>query len=63
MKVEKYWSELLMVMCEDEHGHVRPTEENALMKLSVEEFFIKLLVFKERLDKRIKQSQDVNNKP
>jgi len=52
-----------MVMCEDEHGHVRPTEENALMKLSVEEFFIKLLVFKERLDKRIKQSQDVNNKP
>lgn len=40
-------------MTEDDTGHVRATEETALMKLWIEEFFIKLAVYRERLDKRV----------
>lgn len=53
LEVEKRWSELLSIMTEDDTGHVRATEETALMKLWIEEFFIKLAVYRERLDKRV----------
>lgn len=62
MEVEKYWSELLMIMCEDESGHVKASEENALMGMWIEDFFTKLLVFKERMDKRIKAAKEANGK-
>lgn len=54
MQVEKHWAELLMLMCEDERGHVRASEELVLMQMWIENFFTKLLVFKERIDKRVK---------
>jgi len=42
-------------MTEDENGRIRVTEENELLCLNTEDFFIKLLVFKEKLDKRLAQ--------
>jgi hypothetical protein len=39
-------------MTEDNQGHVRASEEKVLMEMSVDDFFIKLLIFKERLEKR-----------
>jgi hypothetical protein len=43
-------------MTEDENGHVRVSEEAILKAMYVEDFFIKLLVFTERLNARIKQT-------
>lgn len=40
-------------MTEDENGRVRATEEKELMRMNIEDFFMKLLIFKERMDKRI----------
>ena len=57
LQVEKQWSELFSVMTEDESGHVRASEERELNSMWVEEFFTKLLVFKERIDKRIKAAE------
>lgn len=42
-------------MTEDENGKVRATEEVILNQMSAEDFFIKLLVFKERTDKRAEE--------
>ena len=50
--IEKNWAELLGIMTEDDQGHVRASEEKVLLEMWVDDFFIKLLVFKERLDKR-----------
>lgn len=51
-EVEMHWAELLMVMTEDEGGRIRASEEKELMQLWIDEFFIKLVVFKQRLEKR-----------
>lgn len=53
MEVEKNWSELFMSMTEDDNGRVRASDEMELRKMRVEEFFIKLAVFQERLKKRL----------
>lgn len=53
LQVEKRWSELFALLTEDEVGHIRPSEEQALNEMEVERFFIKLLVFNERMKKRI----------
>jgi len=45
-------------MTEDENGRVRAHDEQILKKMNVEDFFLKLLVFKERLE--LKTSQ-INN--
>lgn len=42
-------------MTEDENGKVRVTEEVILNEMWADDFFIKLLVFKERSDKRVEQ--------
>ena len=42
-------------MTEDDNGRVRASDEGALMNLEVEQFFMKLLVFTERMDKRRKE--------
>lgn len=52
MLVEKQWKELLVMMTEDTNGRLKPVEEEALLDMDVVEFFISLLVFKERMDKR-----------
>lgn len=44
-----------MSMTEDDNGRVRAGDEAELKAMWVEDFFIKLLVFKERLDKRLEQ--------
>jgi hypothetical protein len=62
MEVEKNWSELFMVMTESESGRVQATDEKALSAMWVEEFFTKLLVFKERLDKRAAAAAKANGK-
>lgn len=49
-------------MTEDESGHVKVTEEQALMQLDILTFFIKLLVFQERMDKRIAETKKLNGK-
>jgi hypothetical protein len=66
MEIEKKWSLLLSIMTEDENGRVRAGDEKELMGLWIEEFFTKLLVFRERLDEKIeqmkKQNKDANNR-
>lgn len=44
-----------MIMTEDEGGKIKATEEKELMQLNIEDFFMKLAVFTERMDKRIEQ--------
>ena len=61
MMVEKQWSELFSVMTEDESGHVRASEEKELNAMWVEDFFTKLLVFKERIEKRIAAAKKLQN--
>ncbi len=43
-------------MTEDANGRIRATEEKELMRLWIEDFFIKLVVFIERMDKRIEET-------
>lgn len=52
MEVDKYWYELFISMTEDENGRLRPSEEKELLAMMHDEFFIKLLIFRERLDQR-----------
>lgn len=61
MNVEKHWAELLMVMTEEDNGRIRATEERELMRLWIDEFFVKLVVFKERMDKRIEEIKNLKN--
>ncbi len=63
MEIELKWSELLTVMTEDSNGRVRATEEAELMRLPIEEFFIKLNLFKERMEQRIEQLKNKNGLP
>jgi hypothetical protein len=56
-----HWSELLMVMTEDENGRLRASEEKELMRLWIDEFFIKLVVFKQRLEKRKEEARNLGN--
>ena len=49
-----------MLMTEDGNGRIRATEEKELMRLWIEDFFIKLVVFKERMDKRIDEANKQN---
>lgn len=42
-----------MSMTEDNNGRVRASDERELRSMSVEDFFIKLIVFQERLKKRL----------
>jgi len=46
-------------MTEDENGRIRAQDELILKKMHVEEFFMKLLVFKERMDIKIDQLNKV----
>lgn len=48
-------------MTESENSRIRISEENELLSLDTNTFFIKLLVFKERLDKRLEQSKPKSN--
>lgn len=50
-----------MAMTEDDNGRVRASDEAELKAMWVEEFFIKLLVFKERLEKRLEQTKAQQN--
>jgi hypothetical protein len=50
-----------MVMTEDENGRLRASEEKELMRLWIEEFFIKLVVFKQRLEKRKEEARNLGN--
>lgn len=56
-----HWSELLMVMTEDENGRIRASEEKELMRLWLDEFFIKLVVFKQRLERRAEETKNIGN--
>jgi hypothetical protein len=49
-------------MTESDNGRIRISEERELLGLDTEQFFIKLLVFKERIDKRLEESQQKNKK-
>lgn len=42
-------------MTEDENGRVRASDEEVLLGLDTEDFFMKLLVFTERMEKRKKE--------
>jgi len=42
-------------MTEDENGRIRAHDEEVMYGMFVEEFFMKLLVFKERLELKIEQ--------
>lgn len=42
-------------MTEDENARIRANDELVLRRMWVEDFFIKLLVFKERMDIRLEQ--------
>lgn len=46
-----------MIMTEDDNGRVRAGDERELLNLEVVEFFMKLQVFKERMDERIANSK------
>lgn len=48
-------------MTEDENGRVRASDEEVIYGMFVEEFFIKLLVFKERLEAKIEQINNAKN--
>ena len=45
-------------MTEDENGRIRANDEAELKKLSVEDFFMKLLVFEERIQERINKTKN-----
>jgi hypothetical protein len=60
--VEKRWSQLFSIMTEDDSGHVRAAEEKELNAMWVEDFFVKLLVFKERMDERKAAIDNLKNK-
>ncbi len=49
-------------MTEDDNGRVRPTEEKELMRMWVEDFFIKLQIFKERMEKRMENVKTTTSK-
>lgn len=51
-----------MTMTEDDNGRVRPGEEKELMRLWIEDFFIKLSIFEERLKKKAEDLQNMRNK-
>ena len=48
-------------MTEDENSRIRASDEMVLRKMNTEDFFMKLLVFKERLDAKVKQIKNVKN--
>jgi len=48
-------------MTEDENGRIRAHDESILKKMSTEEFFLKLLVFRERLESRVQQIKSIKN--
>ena len=52
----------MVMMTEEENGRLRPSEERELLMMPVDEFFINLLVFKERMNKRIAESKNRTNK-
>jgi len=49
-------------MTEDENCRIRPTEEKELRQMYHDEFFIKLLVFTERLEQRAEEAKSLGNK-
>jgi len=49
-------------MTEDQNGRIRANDEAELKKLSVQDFFMKLLVMEERMEQRIKQQKKQNGK-
>lgn len=49
-------------MTEDDNGRVRASDEKELLRMDVIEFFMKLLVFKERMDKRIEELKALTQK-
>ena len=53
LESDRSWSELFTVLTEDDSGHIRVSDEIALNEMYTSDFFIKLLIFKERLDKRL----------
>jgi len=61
MEIEKHWSELCMTLTEDDNGRVRPGEEKELMRLWIEDFFIKLSIFEERLKKKSEDLKNITN--
>lgn len=48
-------------MTEDDNGRIRATEISELMHLPVEDFFMNLLVFTERMDRRLEQLKNKKN--
>lgn len=48
-------------MTEDEQGKLKASEEKELMGLMIEDFFIKLVLFKERMNKRVEKIKGLRN--
>ena len=48
-------------MTEDENSRIRANDEMILRKMNTEDFFIKLLVFKERLEAKVKQIKSIKH--
>ncbi len=48
-------------MTEDENGRIRASDEVILLKMTTDEFFLKLLVFKERLEAKVQQIKSIKN--
>lgn len=48
-------------MTEDDNGRLRVSEEDLLRRMNVEEFYMKLLVFKERLEAKVQQIKSIKN--
>lgn len=48
-------------MTEDDNGRLRVSEEDLLRRMNVDEFYMKLLVFKERLEAKVQQIKSIKN--
>lgn len=48
-------------MTEDENGRVRAADQEILKRMPTDEFYLKLLVFKERLEAKVQQIKNVKN--
>lgn len=48
-------------MTESDNGRMRTSEEKELLGLNTDDFFIKLLIFKERLEKKLEANKNKNN--
>lgn len=61
MEVEKNWKELMILMTEEENGRLRPSEEKIMLDMPVDDFFMSLTIFKERMNKRIAELNKKKN--